>query len=102
MFQSFLKITLHFTEFYNNGSTRVIFLYITDKPMPLESLKVTEVRKDYAKLAWTPPESDGGAPIKNYHIEKRDTSKMTWLSAASVDSHTLDFKVCSFAALIIK
>ena len=67
----------------------------------LFGLKVTEVRKDYAKLAWTPPESDGGAPIKNYQIEKRDTSKMTWLSAGSVDSHTLDFKVCSVCCIII-
>ena len=65
--------------------------------MPPENLKVTEVRKDYAKIAWSPPESDGGAPIKNYLIEKRDTAKMTWLSAGTVDSHTLDFKVRSEA-----
>ena len=69
------------------------YFWFLDKPEPPENLKVTEVRRDYAKLAWAAPESDGGAPIKNYVIEKRDTSKMAWISCGNVDGHTFDFKV---------
>ena len=33
------------------------------KPSAPESLKVTEVSKDFVTLTWTEPESDGGSPI---------------------------------------
>ncbi len=61
--------------------------------MPPENLKIAEVRKDRVKISWSAPESDGGAMIKNYVIEKRDTSKMAWIACGNVDSQTFDFTV---------
>ena len=69
---------------------------LADKPSPPENLKVKEVRKDHVRIAWSVPETDGGAMIKNYVIEKRDVAKNVWVSVGTVDSQTFDFNVSMF------
>jgi len=34
---------------------------------------------DYIKLQWTAPQSDGGAPVTGYYIERRDKSTGVWI-----------------------
>ena len=71
----------------------ISFISLADRPSCPQNLRVTEVHKDYACLAWDIPESDGGSPITGYNIEKRDASKTNWMSAGNSDGKTLNFRV---------
>ncbi|XP_065089533.1 twitchin isoform X14 [Ochlerotatus camptorhynchus] len=44
----------------------------------------TDWGKDFVDLEWTKPKSDGGAPITEYIIQKRDKSSRKWQDAATV------------------
>ena len=41
-------------------------------------VKVEQITKDSATLAWSPPSDDGGAPITNYVVEMREAGDMKW------------------------
>ena len=44
-------------------------------------------------LTWKPSASDGGAPIKEYIVERKDARKTSWTKVASVDAKSpLNFK----------
>lgn len=43
-----------------------------------ENLRIGDVTKSSVELFWSPPKSNGGTPITNYIIEKRDLSTMKW------------------------
>lgn len=43
---------------------------------------VKEVYKDTALIAWEPP-ADGGKPINNYIVEKRETMSNRWVRAGT-------------------
>ena len=57
------------------------------------NLRVTAVQKDSISLSWDSPESDGGAPIKRYVIEKADAKKGNFIDAGETSESTLQFKV---------
>ena len=40
-------------------------------------------------LKWEPPQSDGGADVKTYHVEKRDAATTRWTTAGSTDGLSL-------------
>lgn len=40
--------------------------------------KVTEVGGDFVNLSWDKPETDGGARILGYYIDKREANTLTW------------------------
>ncbi len=42
---------------------------VADPPSAPRTLHVTAHEKNSVKLAWSPPEHDGGAPIRRYIIE---------------------------------
>lgn len=65
---------------------------VLGKPAAPQSLRVTEVNKDYVVLQWEPPEADGGSEITGYVIEKKDVSKLNWFSAGTVDGRTTKFR----------
>lgn len=54
--------------------------------LPLEPTKTT------CQLAWLPPENDGGCPILNYVVEKREVDRKTWTNCTS-DLKKTSFKV---------
>lgn len=35
------------------------------------------------KLSWVPPASDGGSPITNYIVDKRETSRAEWAQVSA-------------------
>lgn len=49
-----------------------------DRPSPPGVPKVTEVGGDFVNLEWTKPESDGGARIQGYWIDKREVGSNAW------------------------
>uniref|UniRef100_A0A3Q2Q8S2 Titin n=1 Tax=Fundulus heteroclitus TaxID=8078 RepID=A0A3Q2Q8S2_FUNHE len=51
----------------------------SEVPLPVGKVFLTDVTKTSATLAWEKPEHDGGSRIvKNYIVEKRDTTTNTW------------------------
>lgn len=53
----------------------------------------TDWDKDFVDLRWTPPKSDGGAPIEKYIIQMRDKSARGWTDAATVPGDRTSGKV---------
>ncbi|XP_023933258.1 titin isoform X1 [Lingula anatina] len=66
---------------------------ITGKPSAPTNLQVKETNKNYITVTWQPPESDGGSPIKEYIIERRDASRQTWTQAGTVGGSTFEFMI---------
>lgn len=47
-------------------------------PGPPTNVKFVEVFSTSIKLSWEPPLTDGDAPITNYIVDKRETSRANW------------------------
>ncbi|KAL1129846.1 hypothetical protein AAG570_012790 [Ranatra chinensis] len=55
---------------------------VLDRPsVPKGPLEVHDVTKESVRLAWKPPEDDGGSPVLHYILEKMDLSRATWSDA---------------------
>lgn len=64
--------------------------FLPDKPAsPQGPIEFKDVKADSVTLTWKPPLSDGGSPIKNYIVEKRDARKTSWTKVATLDGQTL-------------
>src|SRR5688572_10187702 len=48
-------------------------------------------------MTWKAPESDGGAPLTGYVIEKREGSRTTWTRAGETSSEKLRYKASKLA-----
>merc|ERR1711972_433848 len=57
-------------------------LVVLDKPGAPKNVKISDVKANRLKLAWEEPDHDGGAPIQNYCIERREASRPTWAIVA--------------------
>lgn len=55
-----------------------MFFPSTDTPGPVVGLDATDIKQTSAKLAWSPPENDGGSAVTHYIIEKREIDRKTW------------------------
>ncbi|XP_071479592.1 twitchin-like [Diadema antillarum] len=52
---------------------------VIDKPSPPQKpLEIKDVFSESLTLTWNPPEDDGGMPLSNYIIEKRDVRRSGW------------------------
>ncbi|GFO38541.1 titin, partial [Plakobranchus ocellatus] len=72
-----------------NGVAEItINMLVLDKPSVPRDFKVTDITAETATLTWTPPEDDGGKPVKSYTLEKRDASRQTWTAVADVKDAT--------------
>jgi len=71
-----------------NGAT-----FVLDKPGAPEDLKVKSTTESTVRLSWSPPANDGGSEITKYVIERRDTSKRTWMAAGTTSGSTLEFTI---------
>lgn len=54
-------------------------------------LRASEVKEDSVTLTWSKPKDNGGAPITEYVIEKREALRMMWKSVGSTSD--TDYKV---------
>jgi predicted phage tail protein len=58
---------------------------VLDRPgKPEGPLNVENVHANGCTLGWRPPKDDGGVPIQNYVIEKKDTATGRWVPVAKV------------------
>ena len=62
-------------------------------PSAPEKFKVKSLTSDSVTLQWSAPESDGGAPITSYTVEKRDMSRPQWSRVTGVGAKTLTCEV---------
>lgn len=67
-------------------------LTVPDKPFPPRNLRAVETNRDYIVITWEAPESDGGASITNYVLEKHDAKHPGYIYMAEVDADTFQYK----------
>uniref|UniRef100_A0A672TFS1 Titin n=1 Tax=Strigops habroptila TaxID=2489341 RepID=A0A672TFS1_STRHB len=75
-----------------NTATLTLIVKVLDTPGPPSNIAVKDVTKESAVLSWDVPENDGGAPVRNYVIEKREASKKAWVTVTN-NCHRLSYKV---------
>lgn len=66
----------------------------SDTPGPAGPIKMKELTKDFAHITWDAPEVDGGAPVNNYIIERREASMRAYKTITSKCSKT-SYKITS-------
>lgn len=70
----------------NSSGTTKSFLNIVvlDRPsIPQGPVELFDVTEDSVSLKWLPPTYDGGSPITNYIIQKRETTTANWMDVSS-------------------
>ncbi len=51
------------------------------KPQRPGQPEVVDTDRDFIKIKWSPPRSDGGSPITGYDIERKDLKGNRWVKA---------------------
>uniref|UniRef100_A0A671KHR9 Titin n=1 Tax=Sinocyclocheilus anshuiensis TaxID=1608454 RepID=A0A671KHR9_9TELE len=74
------------------AKSETIIVKVLDTPSAPINFKVKEITKESVTLTWEPPSLDGGAKIKNYIVEKRESTRKTF-SAVVTNCHKLSWKV---------
>ena len=69
------------------------FVNIADRPSPPQSLRVTEVYKDFVVVEWDVPETDGGSPLISYTVEKRDMKRAAFVKVEETKPNVLTLKI---------
>ena len=78
----------------NTSGTKSAFVVVRvlDTPSAPVNLKVKEITNQSVTLAWESPLLDGGAKIKNYIVEKRESTRKTY-AAVVTNCHELSWKI---------
>lgn len=71
----------------------MFFSFIQGAPEAPEQLEVVNLEKDSVTLRWKKPKSDGGSPIINYILEKREEFKDDWSKVKQLDKYILTHEV---------
>lgn len=64
---------------------------MVEKPGPPGRPEVADYDRDHIDIKWEPPEDDGGAPIKGYHVERKEPKSQRWLRLTKAPQPNLDF-----------
>uniref|UniRef100_A0A8C6X0A7 Titin n=1 Tax=Naja naja TaxID=35670 RepID=A0A8C6X0A7_NAJNA len=67
----------------SGSKSAFVTVKVLDTPGPPQNLVVKEIRKDCAVLTWEPPANDGGAKIKNYVIDKRESTRKAYANVSA-------------------
>ena len=70
-------------------ATLTFTVEVVAKPSPPTGpLTVENVQQSSCQLSWAAPENDGGEPVTEYLVEKRDVRKSTWVRVTTVRTDT--------------
>lgn len=69
----------------SSGTTKTfVNIVVLDRPSaPQGPVELFDVTEDSVSLKWLPPAYDGGSPITNYIIQKRETTTANWMDVSS-------------------
>uniref|UniRef100_A0A3P8SSB5 Titin n=1 Tax=Amphiprion percula TaxID=161767 RepID=A0A3P8SSB5_AMPPE len=69
----------------SSGTTKsFVNIVVLDRPSaPLGPVELFDVTEDSVSLKWLPPAYDGGSPITNYILQKRETTTANWMDVSS-------------------
>lgn len=67
------------------GTTKIFIIFVVlDRPgPPVGPVEIGEVGETTVCLKWAPPEYDGGSPVTNYIVLKRETSTPSWAEVST-------------------
>lgn len=73
------------------GTTKIFIIFVVlDRPgPPTGPVEAGEVGETTVCLKWAPPEYDGGSPVTNYIVLKRETSTPTWAEVSTTIARSL-------------
>uniref|UniRef100_A0A8C5DU22 Titin n=1 Tax=Gouania willdenowi TaxID=441366 RepID=A0A8C5DU22_GOUWI len=69
-----------------------VVVRVLDTPSAPTNLKIKEITNQSVTFEWQPPLLDGGSKIKNYIIEKRESTRKTY-AAVVTNCHALSWKI---------
>lgn len=72
----------------NGTKSAFISVRVLDTPDAPANFHVKEITKNSVTLTWEPPLLDGGAKIKNYIVEKRESTRKVYSAVASCNKMT--------------
>lgn len=69
----------------SSGTTKsFVNIVVLDRPTPpVGPVEMCDVTEDSVSLKWLPPTYDGGSPITNYIVLKRETTTANWMEVSS-------------------
>lgn len=76
----------------SGAKSAFVVVRVLDTPSAPVSLKVKEITNQSVTLVWEPPMLDGGSKIKNYIVEKRESTRKTY-AAVVTNCHALSWKI---------
>lgn len=67
------------------GTTKIFIIFVVlDRPgPPIGPVKIGEVGETTVCLSWATPDYDGGSPVTNFIVLKRQTSTPTWAEVST-------------------
>lgn len=75
------------------NETTVVAKNPYNPPGAPENAEVTDWDKEWMTVKWDPPLKDGGNPVQNYIVEKKEKGTGVWTKAATVDGNVTIAKV---------
>ncbi|CAH8497134.1 unnamed protein product [Schistosoma turkestanicum] len=71
--------------------TEIIAKNPFERPGPPEKPEIADYDRTHIDIKWEPPEDDGGAPIKGYHVERREPKSQRWMRLTRVPQQELTY-----------